>query len=84
MSTKPPAELLYDSEAALRLVDGAIRDIGELGAEEPPKSALRLDQTQPPVMPQIGLIGLSNLMARGYAEILGVLDSVRQSRSLLE
>ena len=32
----------------------------------------------------IGLVGLSDLLARGYAEILGVLDSLRQSRHLLE
>ena len=32
----------------------------------------------------LGLLGLSDLLARGYAEILGVLDSLRQSRHLLE
>ena len=29
----------------------------------------------------MGLIGLSDMLARGYAEILGVLDSLRESRT---
>jgi hypothetical protein len=85
MSTKQPSELLYDSEATLRLVDTAIHDMGDLGAEDPPS----LEQRVRAAMTQgrgtsIGLIGLSDLLARGYAEILGVLDSLRQSRHLLE
>jgi hypothetical protein len=85
MSTKPPSELLYDSEAALRLVDGAIKDIGDLETEEQPVAALRqLPKAASPALSTLGLLGLSDLMARGYAEILGVLDSLRQSRNLLE
>ncbi len=84
MSQKQPSELLYDSEATLRLVDSAIQDMGELGGDEPPAS---LEQRLRAVLtpePSMGLIGLSDMLARGYAEILGVLDSLRQSRHLLE
>ncbi len=85
MINKQPSELLYDSEATLRLVDSAIQDMGELGGEEQAPQSLeqRLQAVLTPG-PAMGLIGLSDMLARGYAEILGVLDSLRQSRSLLE
>jgi chemotaxis regulatin CheY-phosphate phosphatase CheZ len=85
MSAKQPSELLYDSEATLRLVDTAIQDMGDLEQDDasPLEARLRAaigaaDGTG------LGLTGLSDLLAKGYAEILGVLDSLRQSRSLLE
>lgn len=85
MNAKQPSELLYDSEATLRLVDSAIQEMGELDAEP----AQSLEQRMRSAMDHaqgtsIGLLGLSDLLARGYAEILGVLDSLRQSRHLLE
>ncbi|MCC6928882.1 MAG: hypothetical protein IT359_07840 [Gemmatimonadaceae bacterium] len=85
MSAKQPIELLYDSEATLRLVDTAIQEMGELDAETAPsvEQRLRTAMSQTPGSP-LGLVGLSDLLARGYAEILGVLDSLRQSRHLLE
>lgn len=85
MNHKQPSELLYDSEATLRLVDSAIQDMGELGGEEPAPPTLE-QRLQAAVSPgaNLGLIGLSDTLARGYAEILGVLDSLRQSRHLLE
>ncbi len=84
MSHKQPSELLYDSEATLRLVDSAIQDMGELGGDEPPPSLEQRLQAVLTPGPGLGLIGLSDMLARGYAEILGVLDSLRQSRNLLE
>lgn len=84
MSARPPSELLYDSEATLRLVDSAIEEIGELGSDDrhplSRRDASPLLQQTPP----IGLVGLTDLLARGYTEILGVLDSLRQSRHFLE
>lgn len=95
MKPKDPSELLYDTEATLRLVDSAIHDMGELGGAN---DAIELEIPDAPSSPQldvrdapgsgprspIGLVGLSDLVARGYSEILGVLDSLRQSRSLLK
>lgn len=85
MHAKHHVELLYDSEATLRLLDTAIKDMGEFDGDEPQS----LEQRVRAAMTQerstsMGLIGLSDLLARGYAEIIGVLDSLRQSRSLLE
>lgn len=87
MSGKRPSEVLYDSEATLRQVDHAIQEMGDLVAEDDappapparPPQAMVQERTQP-----IGLIGLSKLLERGYAEILAVLDSLRESRNLLE
>lgn len=85
MNAKQPSELLYDSEATLRLVDTAIQEMGELDGEQAPslEQRMRTAMSQTPGN-SLGLLGLSDLLARGYAEILGVLDSLRQSRHLLE
>lgn len=84
MSSKPASDLLYDSEATLRLVDSAIEEMGELDtAEEALRKRVRNALMQGTESP-IGLIGLSDLLARGYAEIITVLDSLRQSRNMLE
>jgi hypothetical protein len=83
--SKQPGEVLYESEATLRLVDSAIQDMGDLeaapeqGLEDRLRTALNRGSGAP-----IGLVGLSDLLARGYSEILAVLDSLRQSRNLLE
>lgn len=83
---KQPSELLYDSEATLRLVDSAILDMGELGdaSEEPTLHERMRHALAKEPSSTIGLVGLSDLLARGYNEILGVLDSLRQGRHLLE
>jgi chemotaxis regulatin CheY-phosphate phosphatase CheZ len=85
MTPKQPSELLYDSEATLRQVDSAILDMGELGeAPEAPLEERMRDALSKAPGANIGLVGLSDLLARGYNEILGVLDSLRQGRHLLE
>jgi hypothetical protein len=58
MTARHASELLYDSEAALRLVDSAIDEIRQ---------------------PQ-----LSEILARGYAEVVSVLGSLRESRAVLQ
>ncbi|MEO7512003.1 MAG: hypothetical protein ABIZ91_09600 [Gemmatimonadaceae bacterium] len=83
---REPSELLYDSEATLRLVDKAILDMGALDADEPKvdptrsgMALLQCDTRQPS-----GLTEISEHLTRGYAGILGVVDSLRQSRRHLE
>ncbi len=75
MTSKTPGELLYDSEAALRLVDSAIQDMGDSATPATDVSTAR---------PGAGLSAAAQILERGYREITAVLDSLRQSRSLLE
>ena len=84
MRAKDPSELLYDSEATLRLVDTAILDMGAIDAD-------RQSTAERDVCAAVsrasggkgGLLGRSDPLARGCSEILGVLDSLRQSRHVL-
>ena len=88
MSAKPPSEVLYDSEATLRLVDMAIHEMGDIGTVEPPSPEHRereaMAQRTASPRTSLGRFGHSDLLARGDAEILGVLDSLRQSRHHFE
>lgn len=99
MSSKPPSDLLYDSEATLRLVDSALDSLRE---PEPVSPVLRRaleerasdEEGRPHAIHELfaeplaggpmGLLGLSQALVRGYAEIVSVLGSLRESRSLLE
>jgi hypothetical protein len=80
VTSKPVSELLYDSEATLRLVDSALDEIRDPEARSGAYHHLAASTGGRP----IGIIGLSQLLARGYAEIVSVLGSLRQSRSVLE
>lgn len=75
MPPKTPDELLYDSEAALRLVDTALSEIGDRAEDEAestsPRSAL-------------DLAAAAEILKRGHRDIAGVLASLRNSRALLE
>jgi chemotaxis regulatin CheY-phosphate phosphatase CheZ len=87
MTARPASELLYDSEAALRLVDSAIEDIRE-PAPDPGAGSLgtvkQLQDALAAVNGPLGLVGLSQILARGYTEILSVLGRLRESRNVLE
>lgn len=96
MSSKQASDLLYDSEATLRLVDTALDSIREPedapdplgGAMQRATAASTSARAQQYVVPgdggPIGLLGLSQILARSYSEIVSVLGSLRESRSLLE
>ncbi len=85
MNAREPSELLYDSEATLRLVDSAILEMGELDGEERPAltQQLRIDLV-PPAEESVGFAGLADVLAQGYTEIVGVLHALRQGRVQLE
>lgn len=74
MSPKTPDELLYDSEAALRLVDCAISD---LDAADQPVGPAAAWQPSPDVTDAVSPLGHAG------RELARVLDSLRHSRALL-
>jgi hypothetical protein len=82
MTARHANELLYDSEAALRLVDSAIEDIRDAHPTEPARYANIREQLA--ASGPLGLIGLSDVLARSYGEIVSVLGSLRQSRNVLQ
>src|SRR5215218_8534612 len=89
MTSRQASELLYDSEAALRLVDNAIEEIretdGRRGAENTDAArAAQLSEALAAANGPLGLVGLSQILARGYTEIVSVLGSLRESRTTLE
>jgi hypothetical protein len=78
---KQPDELLYDSEASLRLVDHAIEELNALGVE--------VDQETPAFLQHImtqpgGFAELSRTLLRAYAETARIAQTVQRNRSLIE
>jgi chemotaxis regulatin CheY-phosphate phosphatase CheZ len=75
--TRPATELLYDSEASLRLVDSALRELHEHGSA--------IDTAATDLVGQIGsLASLSRTLFAAYAETAGILRRIRESRGVLE
>jgi hypothetical protein len=68
MTTRPAKELLYDSEASLRLVDNAI---GELA-------------TDADIVTTNEASALPASLVRAYGDITGILARLRESRGVLE
>lgn len=84
MATRPADELLYDSEATLRLVDHALEGIHDLHAEQSVMEAHMRDLIGQLVDQRRGLASLPQVLLRAYAEIMGVLESLKESRGMLE
>jgi chemotaxis regulatin CheY-phosphate phosphatase CheZ len=89
MTSRNTSELLYDSEAALRLVDSAIAEMHHVGSVRTHESGARAPGlvADPTLIVQTGALDpatVSRVLARGYAEIVSVLGSLRESRSVLE
>ena len=82
MTVRHPKELLYDSEAALRLVDSAIEDIRDARPDDPARNVNLREQLA--AAGPTGSIGLSEVLARSYGEVVSTLGSLRQSRTTLE
>ena len=79
MTVRHAKELLYDSEAALRLVDSAIEDIRDARPDDPAGHANLREQ-----LAAAGPAGLTEVLSRGYGEVVSTLGSLRQSRTTLE
>ncbi|HTE44454.1 MAG TPA: hypothetical protein VK636_04330 [Gemmatimonadaceae bacterium] len=78
---RPPQELLYDSEASLRLVDHAIEELSASGAELDQEARGFLEH----VMAQPGgLADLSRTLLRAYAETAGIVARFRESAGMLD
>ena len=88
MSARQASELLYDSEAALRLVDSAIEEIrvpdGRRADHGDAARAAQLRDALTAANGAVDPIGLSRILARGYTEVVSVLGSLRESRAVLE
>jgi hypothetical protein len=78
---RPADELLYDSEASLRLVDHAIEELSDLGAEPDEETRGFLEHV---VAQPGGLHELSRTLLRAYAETIGVVTRIRQSCGMLD
>lgn len=80
MAKRPPDDLLYDSEASLRLVDRALTDL-QLSSGEIHHA---IQANGAPVPPQLGLMDIPNLLLKAYTEINSVLTNLRHSRDVLQ
>jgi len=78
---RPPQELLYDSEASLRLVDHAIEELSASGAEvdSATQGVLRHVMAQPG-----GIAALSENLLRAYAETASLIARFRENPGVLD
>jgi len=78
---RPNDELLYDSEASLRLVDHAIEELSSSGADLDRDARGFLDHmlTQPG-----GFTELSRTLLRAYAETVGIVERIQQTFSVID
>ncbi len=78
---RPPEELLYDSEASLRLVDHAIEELNTSGTDldDDARSFLEHVMSQPG-----GFAELSRTLLRAYAETAGIANRLRDSCGIAE
>lgn len=78
---RPPEELLYDSEASLRLVDHAIEELSASGADIDDATRGLLEQ----VMAQPGgFAELSRTLLRAYAESVAIVQRIRASCGMVD
>jgi hypothetical protein len=78
---KPAEELLYDSEASLRLVDHVIEELGSSGAEMDGEAHTFLDHV---MAQQGGLAELSRTLLRAYAESATIVQRIHESCGLID
>jgi hypothetical protein len=77
---RPPQELLYDSEASLRLVDNAIEELSDAGElDREPEGTLQHSPNQPS-----GIALVSETLLRAYTETAALVARLRESAGLLD
>ena len=78
---RPPEQLLYDSEASLRLVDHAIEELNDSGAglDSDSRGFLAHVMAQPG-----GFAELSRTLLRAYAETVGIVQRIRESTGMVD
>lgn len=84
MASRPADELLFDSEATLRLVDTALNELRSRKEAPTPAQALALELSDPQGQGLAGIAGLPQILLQAYAEITNVIASLRKSRGALE
>jgi hypothetical protein len=85
MTTRHASELLYDSEAALRLVDSAIEDIRDAD----PRRASESAAPAPPnafrdLRAATSGVSAPEILARSYDEVVSMLGSLREHRDAMQ
>lgn len=78
---RAPEELLYDSEASLRLVDHVIEELGTAGAQMDRDARTFLDRV---MAQQGGFAELSRTLLRAYAETSGIVQRIRESTGMID
>jgi hypothetical protein len=78
---RPPEELLYDSEASLRLVDHAIEELSTSGADLDREARGFLEQA---ITNSGGFAELSRTLLRAYAETAGIVIRIRESCGMVD
>ena len=78
---RAPEELLYDSEASLRLVDHVIEELGTAGAQMDRDARTFLDRV---MAQQGGFAELSRTLLRAYAETSGIVQRIRESSGIID
>ncbi|MDB4878230.1 MAG: hypothetical protein JWM41_4676 [Gemmatimonadetes bacterium] len=73
---RPPEELLYDSEASLRLVDHAIEELSTSGADLDRDARILLEHA---IAQPGGFAELSRTLLRAYTETAGIVIRIRES-----
>ncbi|HEX6632310.1 MAG TPA: hypothetical protein VF048_14515 [Gemmatimonadaceae bacterium] len=85
MTTNRALELLYDSEATLRLVDQELGELGDLAGADDAVGEVAESVSPPALLDEpIALAMIPRVLERANAEIINVLGSLRQCRSTLE
>jgi hypothetical protein len=74
---RPPEELLYDSEASLRLVDHAIEELSISGGIDLDRNARQF--LEDAIAQPGGFAELSRTLLRAYAETAGIVLRIRES-----